>query len=60
MFTSVLHSEVLRTTHAIFQCCHPGLLMADAMQNPSRLSILWCKQKLGIEYNSIVDCTGPV
>ena len=45
MFTSFLHSEVLGTPRAIFQRCHPGLLMADAMQNLSRLFILGCVLK---------------
>ena len=45
MFTSFLHSEVLGTSRVIFQRYHPGLLMADAMQNPCRLSILGCVLK---------------
>uniref|UniRef100_A0A8W8IL29 Uncharacterized protein n=1 Tax=Magallana gigas TaxID=29159 RepID=A0A8W8IL29_MAGGI len=45
MFTSFLYSEVLGTPRAIFQCYHLGLLMADAMQNPLRLSILGCVLK---------------
>ena len=45
MFTSFLHSEVLGIPRAIFQRYHPGLLMADAMQNLRRLSILGCVLK---------------
>ena len=47
MFTSFLHSEVLRTPRTIFQSYHPGLFMADAMQmqNLSRLFILGCVLK---------------
>ena len=40
MFTSFFHSGVLGIPRVIFQRYHPGLLMADAMQNPRRLSIL--------------------
>ena len=43
--TSFLYSEVLGTHRAIFQRYHPGLLMADAMQNLRRLSILGCVLK---------------
>ena len=45
MFTSFLHSEVLGTPRAIFKRYHPGLLMADAMQNPHRLSNFGCVLK---------------
>ena len=45
MFTSFLHSEGLGIPPAIFQRYHPGLLMADAMQNPRRLSFLVCVLK---------------
>ena len=45
MFTYFLHSEVYEIHRAIFQRYHPGLLMADAMQNPCRLSVLGCVLK---------------
>ena len=35
----------LEIPHTIFQLCHPGYFMADAMQNPYRLSILGCVLK---------------
>ena len=38
-------AEVLGTPRAIFKRYHPGLLMADAMQNLRRLSILECVLK---------------
>lgn len=39
MFTSFLHSELLKTSCKIFQRYYPGIFMFAAMQNHHRLSI---------------------